>query len=673
MVSQKDALKLMKVDLARSHLRDSEIKKLKLTSFGSTQTEELTGQKIPSYKIPYFDLQGEELDSFFRMRYLGETKQKGFGAKAKKAQRYTQPPNMPPRFYLPPININWEACAKSTDTLLITEGEKKAAVACLHNLPCIGLGGVWNFSAKRYGKEMIDDFHLFDWTGRKVIFCYDSDVVTNPQVIKAMNTGANMLLSLGAKVYIARLPTDTDLGPKIGLDDFIKEYGYKEFKKIVDAAEAFKGSEALWEMNDHVAYIENLMSFCRLDNMTFMGDAKMINMVYANNSYVVVDADSIKERNTAKDWIKWPNRRTHTDIVYRPGEPVVTDLNELNMWRTWGCEPVEGDIEIFLEFYDYICTGLTDRQKQWLWKWLAYPLQNPGAKILSYVLFWSNEQGVGKTFLGEIIGRIYGENFAQISNTQLHEKFNYWMSNKQFVLAEEIHVRGKKETAEIKNTITKPLLSINKKFAPTYEIDNTINFMFTSNEMDAMYIEKFDRRGFIHEVVVKKKAQAFYRALDRWARGSGPSHLFWYLLHCVNTKSFNPKAEPPGTEAKESMKDASRSDLDEWAMYLYENADHVLVMDNIESDRDLFTLDELKHFMPEEIRARKPTNIALSKSLRRTNSISDGRSVRTVTGVKKLWAVRNQDIWEREATKDWGEHYSESSTYKYRERKKRKM
>jgi hypothetical protein len=121
------------------------------------------------------------------------------------------------------------------------------------------------------------------------------------------------------------------------------------------------------------------------------------------------------------------------------------------------------------------------------------------------------------------------------------------------------------------------------------------------------------------------------------------------------------------------MKDASRSDLDEWAMYLIENADHVLVMDGISSDRDLFTLDELKHFMPEEIRARKPTNIALSKSLRRTNSISDGRSVRTSTGIKKLWAVRNQEGWDKVGAKELGEHYSVSGTYKHRERKKRKM
>lgn len=102
MTSHAEAVRLMKADLSRSKLRDNEIKKLRLTAFSSSQTEELTGSKIPSYKIPYFDLQGDEIDNFFRIRYLEEPKQKASERKQKKLNVTPNLPTYRPAFTCPP-------------------------------------------------------------------------------------------------------------------------------------------------------------------------------------------------------------------------------------------------------------------------------------------------------------------------------------------------------------------------------------------------------------------------------------------------------------------------------------------------------------------------------------------------------------------------------------------
>src|SRR6185437_8390774 len=119
--------------------------------------------------------------------------------------------------------------------LLITEGENKANAACKLGLPTVALGGVWNFRSKREGVPVVPDLADLPLKDSVAYIVYDSDAVTNPDVLLAENALARQLLKLGARPYVIRLPA-LGKGKKTGLDDYLVAKGTEQFKKLMDKA-----------------------------------------------------------------------------------------------------------------------------------------------------------------------------------------------------------------------------------------------------------------------------------------------------------------------------------------------------------------------------------------------------------------------------------------------------
>jgi len=158
-----------------------------------------------------------------------------------KPVRYESPKNAPNRAYFPPGF--WELLP-TADTIVITEGEKKALAVTQLGIPCIGLVGVWGWQEKRqrldtgkaYGKRhLIDDLKRIAWKDRNVVIVFDSDAVRNSLVQLAESRLAGMLTEKGASVKVARIPANG--ASKVGADDFIVANGDAEFRKLLDAAE----------------------------------------------------------------------------------------------------------------------------------------------------------------------------------------------------------------------------------------------------------------------------------------------------------------------------------------------------------------------------------------------------------------------------------------------------
>lgn len=195
-------------DLARSGLTQTDAHALDITA------------EADGYRIPYHDLDGKPT-GFYRIR--STSGKRNF---AGKVQRYSQPPRTGTHVHLPRF-IKWRPIAGDPKkTVYITEGEKKAACAVKHHLPCIGLGGVdsWRGDAEKELEE-------FMWEGREVVICFDSDAASNPNIRRAEAKLAEHLRGKGARVLIKRLPQGED-GSKVGIDDFIVAHGVKAFKQL---------------------------------------------------------------------------------------------------------------------------------------------------------------------------------------------------------------------------------------------------------------------------------------------------------------------------------------------------------------------------------------------------------------------------------------------------------
>lgn len=644
--------KKMLEDLSRSGLTATDATKLKTSPLTKARTKKLVDREAESYKIPYFDINGKIID-FFRIRFLEPVKKMG----GSKVIRYSQPRDSGVHLYFPPL-VNWKTIAEDTNKpIAITEGEKKAAKGCKAGLPTIGLGGVWSFRAKKELKRLIDDFNHITWTKRKVLLIFDSDLKGNPQVAKALNTLAKELTTKGALLTLAYLPESTT-GEKQGLDDFLLNNTLSDLLELDN--ELYEESYMFWDLNEEVCYIEDSGMYYINEVGKQFSRTVLLQGKYAPCKHDVQTADgSLKQVNTFKEWTEWPHRRVHTDLIYAPGEPEVTGDNQLNTWSGLTCEPKRGDIKPWNDLLDFIFQGNKDLKK-WFVQWCAYPIQHLGTKLNTSVLLHGLHHGTGKSFVGYILGDIYGKNFSVARQEDIHSSFNGWMNNKQFIMGEEITGNDSRRDADkIKNIITQEKVTVNIKFQPTFDYKDCVNYLFTSNHPDALFLEDKDRRFMVHEVIGEPADDEFYNTINKWRANGGPSHLLYHLMN-VDLAGFNPQGKAPETDAKHNMIHLSRSDVDSFVHDLRIDPDSILVHNGLPVDRDLFTTTELVDiYDPDGF--KRTTAISMSKALRRSG-FTQLKVIKTKSGAKRLWVIRNEDQWMYTSEKKIAEGYDNNVT-----------
>lgn len=672
--------------LSLSALDNNDVKSLKFKAYTADEAGHML-KNLPSYHagflIPYFDLDGK-VTKFWRYRYL-ETTKTGFDALTnKKELRYAQPGKSLNEIYLPPIaGTNWSSIAKNPEIpLVITEGELKAACATKLGYPTIGLGGVWCFKSNNARMPLLPMFHEFQWRDRIVYICYDSDAVTNPQVMTAENALARELTMLGAAPYVVRIPFLEKDNKKIGLDDYLVDEGPEAFRELLDNAAEWRAAQELFALNQEVVYVRDPGVILHMEDLRRIAPRAFTDHAYSTRIYyeeqVTDKGTKMVERSAAKEWLKWPHRAEVQRVTYEPGADRITRKNELNVWSGWGVDPESGDITPWKELLDFIF-GPKNPHRKWFEQWCAYPLQYPGTKLYSSPVIWGRKHGTGKSLIGYTLGKIYGTNFTEISDENIHESHNEWAENKQFVMGDEITSGDKRGIADrLKSMITRKLLRLNPKYIPSYTVPDRINYYFTSNHPDSFFLEDDDRRFFIHEVKGTPMPKPFYNAYEKWMGkddviGPGISALFAYLLS-LDLSDFDPTGHAPVTEAKRDMIDGGRSDLASWVATLRDDPDTVLRIDQQVLKFDLWRAEDLLSLY-DPMEKGKVTANGLARELRRAgfNRPANTLGCRTSQGQVRLWSVRNEDKYVNMGPNELGAAYDAERGMKTNAAKKAKF
>lgn len=637
---------LMLVDLARSGLDERAAKRLGYEPLTAAQVSTLTRGRhaVPAYKIPYYDAEGQAT-GFYRLRFLEPTHAPD---EPDKVIRYWQPSGTEPRAYLSP-GLAWEALLSDVhEPLCLTEGEKKAATACAHGIPTIGLGGVWSWRSSRFGHALLPDLETIAWTNREITVAFDSDLITNPKVQGALSSLGRTLLARGAIVKMLPLPPGPD-GAKRGLDDVLVAGGRDALTAL--EPEPLRDTAALWQLNDEVALIRDIAGVVELTSGSVYTATAFTGTVYANRRFTRVTQDGkLKEMAAATEWLRWPHRREHPRLTYAPGGERVLPDGSLNLWRGWGAEPKRGDVSLFYQLLDHVFTGAPAWMAKWLIQWYAYPIRYPGTKLYTTVLLHGAAHGTGKSLLGYLVGSCYGANFTAINQEQLQSGFNNWAYCRQFILGEELTSTDRRdkqtEYNHLKFMVTRERMEINRKYQPQFELPDCLNYQLTANEVDAIYLENKDRRLFVHEVTAEAASDEFYHRLDGWLRsGEAAAALLYHLKHEVDLTGFNPRAPAPMTEAKRALQELSETDLDLFARRLVEDPDTLLAPLGPRAPCALWTLSELLE-LADPGAGRRLSQVGLAKALRRAG-LRGLDATRTRLGVLRLWAVRDPARWAR--------------------------
>lgn len=612
--------------------------------------------------IPYYDLKGKVTD-FFRVRYLEDPlEDERF---TDKPPKYMQPKGVAPQFYLPPI-IDWEEVAKEPEIdVYITEGEFKAACGAINSMATIGLGGVYSWKSKKLKLPSIVDFEDFEWKGRDVYLVFDADLKSNHMVQMALNDLAKTLMRFGAipkLSFVEEIPE----APKTGMDDYIFHRGVEDFEReVIKKSKTYSMSGELVALNSEVAYLKNPGAVIRFEDSYVMFAKDFTGHQYANRHFFEERFNAKGEpmaplkKSAARGWLEWEGRNELEGVTYVPGEERIYE-NKFNMWRDGHVKPEKGNIKPWLEFMDYIFRNEKDA-RSWFERWCAIQFQKPGVKLYSACLFWGSKQGTGKSLVGITLGEIFGGNYSLLNPEMLKDGHNEWQVNKQFILGDEVTGSDKRKDADlIKRLITQPQVRINEKYKPTYEIPDTINYMFTSNHPDAFFLEDSDRRMFVQKMPRSAMPTEWYQKYDKWLfKENGAAHLYHYFLN-LDIGDFHEKERAMVTNAKRDMIITGKSELGRWVSDMLDSPDEYLWMGGIPLESDLLTQQQILNCYNTDTMNNVKAQ-GMGKMLRTAiDPVNGGKPVRTNAGVVTLFPVRNQDKWENATSEQIKIYYNKA-------------
>jgi len=292
---------------------------------------------------------------------------------------------------------------------------------------------------------------------------------------------------------------------------------------------------------------------------------------------VVVKRQSIANRMPRS---AWDQVTTHPTWQSKPEvpltkvdfDPTETDASVVyNLWGGWPEIKYRGDARCagILDLLRHLCSHEKEKAGeiyQWVLKWLAYPLQNPGAKMQSCILMHGG-QGAGKNTVFDTMLEIYEDHAVEFGPSQLEKRFNALFSKKMFAIGNEVvasredlyHVKG-----HIKHMITERRWVVEAKNKDERWERNCCNFIFLSNEINAQALDKGDRR---HCVIWTPNVPDPQTQPDDWAQWQklwGPAHderrnggytaLYHYLMK-LDLEDFSEATWPPMTQAKQDLID----------------------------------------------------------------------------------------------------------------------
>lgn len=527
----------------------------------------------PAIVIPYFDplgepmtfvREGEEL-AFCRVRYLEPAVKRMFGG-VTTAAKYGQPGRSGTRAYFCPL-VDWSRIVGDVEEpLIITEGEAKGMVAAKHGLPTIALGGVYNFMDG--AEDMLPELEAVKWRGRDQYTVFDSDVLTNPNVLAAEARLTDELVrKRGAKGYQVRLPAEGD--EKEALDTFLATYGTDALVALLQSSPSLGALDAkVVSLNRSCAWIEREGMVYDLEDRAFVSKDNFVSgSRFSTLKHITVGGgqrSAPKSISVAATWLTHPHAQRYGEILFRPGLGNVvtgdTGRPALNMWNGWqaeyGISSTDRRVKAWLDLTAYLFSGLEIEDRSLPFKLMAYKAQNPMDKIpLAPVLI--GDQGCGKSLWAECLAAAFNPYAVSIDSKEFDAEFQGWMERSVFAVINEAKANHLQLYGEaLKALISDATRNMNEKFRPKRQIQSYTFYVLTANDRAVGAFALDDRRMIVVECPRKMTdpaGVALYTYLGKrrgtWHAEGGPAALMGFLLD-YDLQGWTPPDEAPMTAEK---------------------------------------------------------------------------------------------------------------------------
>jgi hypothetical protein len=273
----------------------------------------------------------------------------------------------------------------------------------------------------------------------------------------------------------------------------------------------------------------------------------------------------------AERWLEWEKRQTFERIEFEPSNPTAGNFN---MFK--GFNRVESDQSkdwslIKAHLLEVICSGNLE-YFNWLMTWFANIIQRPGEKLGSAIVI-RGDKGCGKSIIFDAFAELLQPyTFKTAQSEQIIGKFNWHLSNKLLLIAEEAFFAGDTQAdSALKNLITSKEMGFEKKGHESTKLNNYLRLVIISNEDWIIRASRdHERRYFVLQAVDTYIGDgAYFDQLGRQIDSGGLSGFRYALENWAPPyeESWNILRSPPKTEWLEEQADLATPP---WDNFFYE-------------------------------------------------------------------------------------------------------
>jgi hypothetical protein len=602
--------------------------------------------------FPHYDSEGQMIP-WWSARLVTAGQASGFmsmvGGQDQRG-KMTCPPKEAPHAYLCPLN-DWKSLEVG-QKIYFHESCVKAINGALLGYHSIGLNGVAGYSSNKANIPLVSEIRDLPWKelGLQPIIVFDSNY-EKWDVDRAITVLSDRLQSLCGTPPAIHLPLpQSPEGTHWGFDDFVVRHGAQKAKeylgehnqeqRVIDADEL---QVQLRDVNAEVVYVRNIARIVsQEDPSRILRRGEFTDLAFANRIIVrQKDDGTFQKVSVPKAWLEWKQRAEVDRLDYIPGAQGLHD-GALNVWTPMS-NAFQGDVEPALHL---LRNSIRDKDiRKWVLDWLAYPVQNPGEKLTSALVF-VGPPGVGKSLMAELMRKVYGRrNALSVDKATLGGAFNGVMAHRQFIVLDELYADSGSAMAflnKVKKLITDTSIVVNTKGVPEYDATNCANYLITTNYMDSLPMDADDRRFCVVRFEpVEPVDQEYWTDFVYWMEEEVGYECWHHYLLQRDLTDFNPSAPAPYTSEKGEMRSVSVNAMESWVNDLREDPDQCLPL----SDLGLFTSRELVEIFFEGD-VRNPRGSAMSMGRNLTNlgfkKALDGKNIK-VPGKQpaRYWIIRN--------------------------------
>lgn len=327
-----------------------------------------------------------------------------------------------------------------------------------------------------------------------------------------------------------------------------------------------------------LCFVEKRDQFYRPATATYLSPAALDRaygrfMSGADSDMVAPDETKPRPQEFVLNIVKCP---VAYDTTYDPSRPddtffTLNGVHYLNSYVRTYPEPSE-DKAAYAEqvFREHLGNIIAEPELQEvIVNFLAYLVQQPGKKIRWAILIQGAE-GCGKSFFSQAAGAVLGQGHVNdLAFSTIKSQWNDWAVGSQVLSVEEVRASGgnrREMMDKLKPLITNTQVNITRRFCDTYSSENFTNYILYSNHLDALLLDRSDRRYCVIWSKVQRKNQVEKMGIPYFNRlfGMLSTHaagLRYWLEHYEIPESFSADGHAPRTRYRDLMIDDGEGEM----------------------------------------------------------------------------------------------------------------